>query len=119
LCLPSPEGIPQTPDLERRTFPRRPYLRKAICQPQGETKDDVWLMGSCADISLSGIGFQLHRRFDPGTVLNVDLQRPRPDSWVWFRGCVMRCTLQPDGDWMLGCAFDPALRGEVKELLIG
>ncbi len=117
LCLPSREGIPQVSAHERRTFPRHRYSRKAICQPQGETKDDVWLMGSCEDISLSGLGFRLHRRFDPGTVLTVDLERPIRNSWASFPACVMRCTLQADGDWMLGCAFDPALREELKEWL--
>jgi hypothetical protein len=76
-------------------------------------------MGSCEDISLSGIGFRLHRRFDPGTVLTVDLERPTRNSWGSFPACVMRCTLQADGDWMLGCAFDPARREEVKELIRG
>jgi hypothetical protein len=119
LCLPSFEGIPQVSAHERRSFPRHRYPRKAICQPQGETKDDVWLMGSCQDISLSGLGFRLHRRFDPGTVLTVDLERPTRNSWASFPACVMRCSLQPDGDWILGCAFDPALREEVKELIRG
>ena len=119
LCLPSSEGISQVSAQERRTFPRHRYPRKAICQPQGETKDDVWLMGSCQDISLSGLGFRLHRRFDPGTVLTVDLERPTRNSWASFPACVMRCTLQADGDWMLGCAFDPALREEVKAIIGG
>ena len=115
LCPPSSEGIPQTSNQERRTFPRQQFNRKAICQLQGETKDDVWFMGSCRDISLSGVGFQLHRRFDPGTVLTLDLQRPNGRSWASFPACVMRCTLQSDGDWMIGCAFDPASREQLRE----
>jgi len=45
------------------------------------------------------------------------LERPTRNSWASFPACVMRCTLQADGDWMLGCAFDPARREELKEWL--
>src|SRR5260370_13641259 len=77
---------------ERRSSPRHPYQRKALCQeglaaldlsPKAAANkaDDVWLMGTSQDLSAGGIGFILHRRFDPGTPLTTELDRPnRPTS---------------------------------------
>lgn len=66
------------------------------------------MVGYSRDISMAGIGFVLHRRFDPGTLLTVDLQRPKRDSWKTLQARVLHSTPQADGNWCLGCVLDPA-----------
>jgi hypothetical protein len=74
--------------------------------------DDIWLMGISRDLSTGGIGFILHRRFDPGTLLMVELQRPQRDSWGQLSARVLSATSQSDGNWRLGCALMSALSEE-------
>jgi len=109
---PSLGGVKLTQSHERRASPRYPYQHKTLCQPQADAKNNFWLMGTSQDISLAGIGFTLHRLFDPGTLLSVDLERPKKDSWGTFHARVMRSTLQADGNWVLGCALLPAMSEE-------
>ena len=112
------EGIGRLALNERRTYPRHLYHRKIICQIQGGPPDDIWLMGDCQNISLAGIGFVLHRSFDPGTLLTVDLEGPKRDSWGTLQARIMHCTPRSKGNWMVGCAFVSALSdGQLQEWL--
>jgi hypothetical protein len=88
---------------------------------KGAEADDIWLMGISQDLSASGIGFILHRRFDPGTLLTIELERPKRDSrrsespvatWGQLPARVLHATPQPDGYWRLGCALVQALSEE-------
>ena len=117
---------------ERRNSPRHPYQRKALCQeglaalnlsPEAAVNkaDDIWLMGTSQDLSAGGISFILHRRFDPGTLLTIELERPKRDSrrsespvatWGQLPVRVLHATPQPDGHWRLGCALLHALSEE-------
>jgi hypothetical protein len=120
LLQPSQGGIPLFPTRERRVFSRHSFQRKAICQPQAGPHDDIWLLGTAQDISLAGIGFVLHRRFDPGTLLTVELEKPKRDSWGTLQARVMHSAPQPDGNWKLGCALVPNLsESELKIWLNG
>src|SRR6266481_4748376 len=69
LTQPLQGGAQQLPPSERRSSPRHPYQRKALCQVRASDKDgSPWLLGTSQDISLTGVGFIFHRRFDPGTL---------------------------------------------------
>ena len=117
-----PSGGANHPFLnDRRTSPRYAYQRKALCQPcplppslspKGEKADNVWLMGASQDLSAAGVGFVLHRRFDPGTLLTIELERPQRDDWGQLPARVMHVTPQADGNWKLGCALVHAMSPE-------
>jgi len=104
---------------DKRTSPRYPYQRKALCQASpampgqfpkgGGNPGSVWFMGTSQDLSASGIGFILHHRFDPGTVLTIELERPKLDSWSRLPARVMHATPQADGNWKLGCVLVHAM----------
>jgi hypothetical protein len=70
------------------------------------------LLGASQDLSSGGIGFILHRRFDPGTLLAIELERPKRDSWALLPARVMHAISQPDGNWKLGCALVKAMSEE-------
>ena len=117
---------------ERRNSPRHPYQRKALCQeglaalnlsPEAAVNkaDDIWLMGTSQDLSAGGISFILHRRFDPGTLLTIELERPKRCTWGQLPARVLHATPQPDGYWRLGCALvialsEEELRGWINDL---
>ena len=116
LSPPPQAGADQLGASERRTSPRYPYQRKVLCQARsttlalfnkggGNKVDNVWLMGASQDLSAAGIGFVLHRRFDPGTLLTIELERPQRDDWGLLPVRVMHVTSQADGNWKLGCAL--------------
>ena len=158
LSQPPPGGAAQAFAGDKRTSPRYAYHRKTLCQPypsgegrvaSGETagpassplatrhsplipdpSDNVWLMGVSQDLSATGLGFILHRRFDPGTLLTIELERPKRDTrggeppaatespgrpgptWGVLPARVVHATPQPDGNWKLGCALVKAMSPE-------
>ncbi len=78
--------------------------------------EEVWPL-VVRDVSVSGIGLTLARRFEAGTELAVELQTG-PEGSKRFPVRVVR--VQPDrgGYWVHGCTFDPPLaEGEVAALL--
>jgi hypothetical protein len=123
LTPPGQPGADQLGAGERRASPRFPYQRKILCQAHsttlalfnkggGNKVDNVWLMGASQDLSAAGIGFILHRRFDPGTLLTIELERPQRDDWGLFPARVMHVTSQADGNWKHGCALVNAMSQE-------
>jgi hypothetical protein len=109
LTKPSHGEAQQLPTGERRSSLRHSFQLKALCQAHACHKGDPWLLGTSQVISSTGVGFILHRRFDPGTLLTIELQRPKRDSWRSLSARVMHATPQPDGNWMLGCTLGAAL----------
>jgi PilZ domain len=105
-------GDQQLPIGERRSSQRLPHQRKALCQAHASDKNDPWLLGRSQDISLAGVGLIFHRRFDPGTLLTIELERPERDSWGSLPARVIHATSQQDGNWKLGCALVTALSEE-------
>ena len=108
---------------ERRASPRYLYQGKMLCQlcpwepglsPKagGKQAGSVWFMGVSEELSATGIGFILHRRFDPGTLLTIELERPKRDSWGLLPARVMHVTAHADGNWKLGCALVKAMSQE-------
>jgi hypothetical protein len=69
-------------------------------------------MGTSQDISAGGVGFILHHRFDPGTLLTIELERPKLDSWGRLPARVSHATPQADGNWKLGCTLVHAMSQE-------
>ena len=68
--------------------------------------------GVIENISRGGIRLLMHRRFEPGSLLKIDVPLPveQPAPYVMSR--VIYATLQPNGLWALGCAFTEALDEE-------
>ena len=69
------------------------------------------------NLSVGGIAVRLTRRFEPGSVLAMDVQgRDGSISWAVFAR-VIHVMLQNDGSWLLGCAFtNPLSEEDLKAL---
>ena len=101
----NPQGRNPSPESERRAFTRHPAHRIAFCKETNGCVEYVWVLGRWRDISRGGICLHIHKRFEPGIMLIVDLEKPIKNSWETFRVRVQHATAQTDGDWAIGCAF--------------
>jgi PilZ domain len=57
------------------------------------------------DLSTGGAGIVVNRRFEPGTLLSVDLQDAEKTSNRTLLVRVVRITKEGKDSWLLGCAF--------------
>jgi hypothetical protein len=93
----------------RRVTVRYPSNLRASCEPlaaRGKTGTE-W-QGLVKDVSRSGLGLLLDRRFEVGTVLTIDLPLDPHCSYMVLAR-VAHATAQPEGDWLVGCVLlDPA-----------
>lgn len=71
-----------------------------------------------ADISQSGIGLWLGRRFEPGTLLTVSLADD-PSGAVQMRLAWVRNVAASGAYWLLGCAWTDELSAEVFHTFLG
>jgi hypothetical protein len=104
-----------------RTAERRAWVRFRAGQEVTCTSDEAntgWL-GRLQDISVGGVALALRRRFEPGTVLDLELET----KIGWPRRLSVRVihARQDRSDrWIIGCAFASSLsKEELEELLAG
>jgi serine/threonine protein kinase len=105
---------------ERRVAVRYPYSMGTVCNVDlsttaAMTEDLIW-PAIVRDLSGSGIGLLLARRFEQGTVLSVELQKKKEASTRLVK--VTRVSPEKLGHWVLGCEFlEPLAQNELADLL--
>src|SRR5436853_589958 len=114
---PAPEPRPAAVHSERRAYVRLATDLPVTCRPTGRQPDVAW-PGRVRDISRSGVGLLLRHRFEPGTVLTIEL---RGSGGPLLRATTVRvvhATAVMDGptsSWLHGCTFDRPLSAEAVE----
>ncbi len=90
---------------ERRGAARRSCHVPSVCHPLplSRERDSWWAVAQ--DISESGIGLVLERRFELGTVLVLELESVEGRAAHYLLAEVVRTEPQPGGTWLAGCAF--------------
>src|SRR5262249_39835014 len=108
---------------ERRAWVRYPYGRVTACNlnasihPEGDEAAGHW-QGTVQDLSVAGIGVLLERRFEPGTVLAVELRSPDHSVTRTLEMCVIRVSRAGQKRWLVGCVFtQPLSKEELRQLL--
>jgi hypothetical protein len=97
---------------ERRVSVRYPssdeYARLVnSCRALNAPQDETW-EAHVRDFSTTGIGLRVDRRFEPDTLLMVDLHdlpEGTPDHTRTLLVRVARVTPHDDGTWILGCSL--------------
>jgi c-di-GMP-binding flagellar brake protein YcgR len=89
---------------DRRAFQRYAADLEVSCRPLGALRADSW-PARLKDISAGGIGLVVERRFEPGTMLAVDLVSTGSGSPRTLLSRVRHVTAQPEGEWLLGVAL--------------
>jgi PilZ domain len=101
---------------ERRAWVRHPCDLESACQPLAGGRGAQW-PARIRNLSAGGIGINVARRFEPGTVLAIDVQI-REQRVHTLMARVVHATLQENGSWILGCALtSPLTEDELKALL--
>lgn len=103
---------------ERRGWVRHVCKLRSYCQPGPGRLECVWWAAQTLDISATGICLALHTRFEPGTVLAVELQNQAGEYARTIHVEVVRAKQRAEGGWALGCSFiDPLTANDVQALL--
>ncbi len=87
---------------ERRAAIRYVAGHKGSCKPVS-TRRQASLPACIRDISTSGAGIILGRRFEPGTLLVIELSDAEPGGPTLLGARVVRAQPQADRKWLLGC----------------
>ena len=102
---------------ERRAWVRHPCDLDTACRPLGGERGLQW-PGEVRNLSAGGVAVRLARRFEPGSVLAVDVLGSDKSILRTLFARVMHVTLQNDGSWLLGCAFtNPLGEDDLKAVL--
>jgi PilZ domain len=109
------------PPCERRASVRMPKAQPVTCQPMttqpADESETSWL-GTLRDVSSSGIAIAINRRFEPGTILIVEVSPNSKGACESRPVQVCHATQEPNGRWILGCAFAwPLSQEELRRFL--
>lgn len=115
---PSTRDDIETPGEDRRARIRHPSELETYCQPGIGRLEGFWWMARLRDISRTGLGLVVPRRFEPGTILTAELQKLSEDFSCTLRVRVIHAVPQDDGSWLLGCSLvDEMTEDQLKALL--
>jgi hypothetical protein len=77
----------------------------------------AWPAETC-DIGRGGIGLSVPRRFEPGTVLSIEVRPSGGGSPCYLMAQVVRVAAEDKGSWRLGCKFVTPLAEEDLQSLL-
>jgi hypothetical protein len=109
----SNQPVPHSSGAERRASVRYPCSEDSFgpdnsCRPITAMRKESWL-AAVRDLSTGGVGIVVNRRFEPGTLLSVELQDAEKTSARTLLVRVVRLTQEDKDHWLLGCAFTTKL----------
>lgn len=94
---------------ERRAASRYPCSWQAFCQ---EPENNWWRWARVYDVSSAGVLVQTNYPFENGSELELDMEV----CGFILPVRVTHVHTQPDGHWLLGCAFADGLRVPERDL---
>ena len=108
-----PVPLELMPSSETSVENRRVWLRYAAnvnirCGEAGG-EGDAGVLGVICDISRGGIQMISSRRFEPGTLISVELPPGRGEQKLAVLACVVRAQPYGDSEWKMGCRFSSEL----------
>lgn len=114
---PAGEGPPldsELPMVPTRSENRRAWTRyacdlRATCRPEVEESYWRWPAQVC-DISCGGVRLCIYHRFDPGAVLQLELDGSDELAPKLLRARVLYVEVRADGHWLHGCRFESGIR---------
>ena len=83
---------------------RRPTGLEAFCRSVAAVKDDPW-PARVRDLSAGSIGLLLTRRFEPGTLLVIELEKKTESLSHTLVGRVVHARQYASGGWEVGCTL--------------
>jgi hypothetical protein len=83
---------------------RKPVGLEAYCRSVAAVKDDPW-PARVREIKSGSISLLLTRRFEPGTLLVIELEKKEQSLSHTLVGRVHKAALSSNGSWELGCTL--------------
>ena len=103
---------------ERRASKRYACRFEGQCKPVGNLHCSSSWPATVQDVSQNGFQLLMSRRFEPGTLLVVEVDLPQADCPRMFLGRVVRVAMPVKGRWVLGCALSaPLAKDELSTLV--
>jgi serine/threonine protein kinase len=96
-------------EAERRALVRYPSPAEASCWPVTEAGKKAVLVSRVQNISDTGVCLRLSRRFEPGTLLGLELCSKGPCATRFVLVRVQWAKRGPGKTWRIGCAFERSL----------
>src|SRR5262249_45548024 len=93
------------PGAERRTWVRYLSRLQGNCRPVGRNKTVDYWPGRLRDISTGGTRLLMGRRFEPGTLLALELPVAAGEQPRLLLARVVRVVNEGLGEWSHGCSF--------------
>lgn len=93
---------PQPLAEERRAAARYACDLESTCQPLSVVKTGSWSM-RVLDLSATGIGIAMSRRFEVGAILTLNLETPDKTVSRTLYVRVVNVSATADGSWRMGC----------------
>jgi hypothetical protein len=100
----SDQAARKVPEIDRRAFPRQRAKGIGCCRFVNRPFDPR-IRGRLVDISQGGVGLRLPQPFQPGDVIEIEMESPT--------GARTRCVAevrwasqQPDGEFRVGCRWE-------------
>ena len=103
---------------DRRDGRRSACRLEGQCRPVANQQVAAPWPATILDISCGGFQLLLSRRFEPGTLLVVDVHDPAGQATRMLVARVARVTSLTRGRWIHGCAFSVPLTTEDLESLL-
>jgi len=113
-------AVAEVQEKERRKAVRVPATGRVSCRPACARTGESWV-GRVHDISQTGIGIVLPRRWERGTILLLDLAPLRAGGPRNLCACVMHATTLAGEGFVVGCAHgadltDDEIKAFVEEI---
>src|SRR5438552_13376364 len=99
------------PGSERRALVRQ-RSRQTLCLSEAETKEEILWVARIQDICRQGVRLLFKRRFEPGTLLRLEVPGKPQEATLLVQAQVIHVVPYPDGSFGLGCAFSRLLTDE-------
>lgn len=96
---------------DRRVWLRHTAKLNIRCE-QADEDGESGVYAVVCDISRGGIQIVAPRRFEPGSILNIELTPAQGDSPLAVLACVIRAQPHGESDWAMGCRFSSELEDE-------
>jgi hypothetical protein len=102
---------------DRRAWKRYSCNLEGKCQPLLGGKEVHW-MGMVQEVSRGGIRLVLNRRFEVGTLLQVEIRRQQKGNTDLLLVRVVHVMAERPQWWALGCAFVGEITDDEIQLLL-
>lgn len=119
--IPVLSGTVQHGRAERHALVRYSSSEEVYCQPvaasTAQESETRWL-GRFREVSADKLTLVLRRRFEPGTLLTIELSKKAKRGVRSFPVQVVQAIPEGNGRWIIDCEFNPPLSKEDLQTLI-